>query len=68
MWGEGCHHLCFVAGEAEVERDSMICLRSPDWYGAEMGFEGLGFHRAHANHSDKWPLLKGCREYVKLLI
>lgn len=68
MWGEGCYHLCFVAGEAEVERDSMICLRSPDWHGAEMGFEGLGFHRAYANHSDKRPSLKGCREYVKLLI
>ena len=68
VMGEGCYHHYFVAGEAEVERDWMICLRSRDWCGAEMGFEGLGFHRPRANHSDKWPSLKGCREYVKLLI
>lgn len=68
MSGEGCYHLYFVAGEAEVERDSVICLRSPDWCGTEMGFEGLGFYRPRANHSDKWPSIKGCREYVKLLI
>ena len=68
VMGEGCYHHYFVAGEAEVERDWMICLRSRDWCGAEMWFEGLGFHRPRANHSDKWPSLKGCREYVKLLI